>query len=347
MGLPRRPAIASPPMQPLAVPRWVVGFVAAVFVATGAAIGGWMIELPYYAFSPGPVGDAVEAVRVVGDVPAYPPRGELLMLTVAVQPVNAYEVVEAAGDPTVDLVRREAIRRPGETDEEFTKRTLEAMDLSVRTAVLVALDRVGIPVVSDGVEVVEVLSGYPAESLLRPGDVIRRVEGRPVETVGDLAEALVGRKPGDRITIELERNGEVLSVGVELGESDQEPGRALIGVRVQDYTPSLPVTIEPGNIGGPSAGMMYTLAVIDVLTEGDLTGGHVVAGTGTIGRDGSVGPIGGVRQKVVAAEAAGAELMLVPRSNYDEALGAPRRSMELVPVETVDDALEYLASLAA
>lgn len=334
-------------MQPLAVPRWVVGFVAAVFVATGAAIGGWMVELPYYAFSPGPVGDAVEAVRVVGDVPAFPSRGELLMLTVAVQPVNAYEVVEAAADPSVDLVRREAVRRPGETDEEFTKRTLEAMDISVRTAVLVALKRLGIPVASDGAEVVGVLAGYPAEALLRPGDVIRRVDGREIRTVGDLADALAGRQPGDRLAVELERSGEVLLVDVELGESDEEPGRALIGVRVQDYTPSLPVEIEPGNIGGPSAGMMYTLAVIDVLTEGDLTGGHVVAGTGTISLDGSVGPIGGVRQKVVAAEAAGAEVMLVPRSNYDEALGAPRRSMELVPVDTVDDALEYLASLAS
>jgi PDZ domain-containing protein len=311
-------------------------------MTAGATLGGWVVELPYYAFSPGPVGDAVDAVRVLGDVPVYPPRGELLMLTVSVQQVNVFEAATAVADPTVDLVRSERIRRPGETDEDFTRRTLEAMDTSVETAVLVALNRLGIEVTTDGVQVVAVVEGFPAATVLEPGDVIRAVAGDPVRSLADLSEALDGLSPGDLISIDVERGGSIRSVEVRLGESPEEPGRPLIGVQVRNHHPTLPVTLEPGNIGGPSAGMMYTLAVIDVLTEGDLSGGRVVAGTGTIRPDGTVGPVGGVRQKVVAAEAAGAEVMLVPEDNFDEASGAPRGSMELVPVADVDQALEYL-----
>src|SRR5690606_7754735 len=114
------------------------------------------------------------------------------------------------------------------------------------------------------------------------------------------------------------------------------------------YVRQLPfwIDIDTGIVGGPSAGMMYTLAIIDVLTPGSLTGGRVVAGTGTIDLEGSVGEVGGVRQKVVAAEAAGAEYMFVPAGNLAAAESAPRGDMELVAVESIDDALEFLRGLA-
>jgi len=122
----------------------------------------------------------------------------------------------------------------------------------------------------------------------------------------------------------------------------------MIGITVGELTePPFPVAIEAGAVGGPSAGMMHTLAIVDTLTPGELTQGHVIAGTGTIAYDGTVGGIGGIRQKIVGAEAAGAEYVLVPQSNYDEALTAERRAIEIVPVETIQDALDFLETLGA
>jgi PDZ domain-containing protein len=128
-----------------------------------------------------------------------------------------------------------------------------------------------------------------------------------------------------------------------------EPNVPMIGITAENLNPRFefpfPIEIEAGQIGGPSAGLMYTLAVMDLLAPDELTGGHVVAGTGTIDIEGNVGPIGGIRQKVVAAEAAGAEVMLVPTDNYEEALTARRVAMELIAVSTLDEALAALGQL--
>jgi PDZ domain-containing protein len=120
----------------------------------------------------------------------------------------------------------------------------------------------------------------------------------------------------------------------------------MIGIIVGELTePPFPVTIQAGNVGGPSAGMMHALAIIDTLTPGEMTRGHIIAGTGTIQFDGSVGSIGGIRQKVVGAEAAGAEYILVPEGNYEEALTAERESIGIVSVATLQDAIDFLATL--
>lgn len=120
----------------------------------------------------------------------------------------------------------------------------------------------------------------------------------------------------------------------------------MIGILVGEITePPFPISIRSGDVGGPSAGMMHSLAIIDSLTEGELTRGRVIAGTGTIALDGTIGAIGGIRQKVVAAEAAGAEYILVPARNYQAALTAEYRTIEIVPVATIDDAVEFLEAL--
>lgn len=120
----------------------------------------------------------------------------------------------------------------------------------------------------------------------------------------------------------------------------------MIGVLLGELTePPFPLEIEAGDVGGPSAGMMHTLAIIDTLTEGELTKGRVIAGTGTIMIDGTVGNIGGIRQKVVGAEAAGATHILVPAGNYEAALTAEYESIEIVPIETIDDAIDFLENL--
>ena len=142
------------------------------------------------------------------------------------------------------------------------------------------------------------------------------------------------------------REGAELELAVELAERDDEPGVPMIGVLLGELTePPFPIEIKAGDIGGPSAGMMHTLAIIDALTEGELTDGRVIAGTGTIRMDRTIGAIGGIRQKVVAAEAAGATHILVPEGNYEKALTAERDDIEIVPVATLDDALTFLDEL--
>ena len=325
-------------------PRWVVALFAGLFVSAGLAIGAWSVELPYLAFSPGPVGDAVDSVIVESDVQVYRPDGELLMLTVSAQDLNLYEVIATALDPAVDLVPRQAVRREGETDEQYRSRQLDLMDQSIQTAISVALSRAGYDPGPERYRIVEVLGGYPASDVLEPGDVLVSVDGAQIGTADDTRAALADNVPGDRVPITVERNNEILDVQVELVAAEGED-RAVIGITIGPFIANPPLDIDSGTIGGPSAGMMYTLAIIDLLNPEQLTRGHIVAGTGTIRGDGTVGAIGGIRQKVVAAEASGAELMLVPESNYEEALTAPRSSMELVPVGSIDDALAALAAL--
>lgn len=328
------------------LPRWVIAAFVGLFLAAGAAVGAWSVELPFYAFSPGPVGDAIDVVVSDETVAIYEPDGELFFLTVSLQEVNLYEAVAAAVDPAVDLVRREAIRPPDESDEEFKERNLDSMDRSIDTAVAVALDRAGVEmtVESDGVEVVDIVEGSGSEGVLEPGDIITAVDGEPVQLAGDIGVVIGELEPGAVVELDVVRDGEPMTVDVELTASE-DGTRPLIGIIAQTANPRYPIAIESANIGGPSAGMMYTLAIMDLLIDGDLTKGHVVAGTGTISSDGRVGPIGGIRQKVVAAEAAGADLMLVPQDNYEAALTAERESMELIPVATIDDALAALEAL--
>lgn len=314
---------------------------AALFFVVGLVLLAWNIPLPLIAYSPGPISDAAEAVVVEG-AETFPPEGELMMLTVSGQDLNIFEVLVAGVDPTVDVLARQRVRRPDETDEDYRRRNLELMDESTATAITVALAHLDIADIEPSVFITGYAADTPAGQVLEIGDRIDRLNGTEISTTDDLAAALSGKAPGDSVEIAVQRGGEPLSFEFELEAFVDEPDRPFIGIFVR----SLPywVDIDSGIVGGPSAGLMYSLAIIDVLTEGDITGGRVIAGTGTVDTEGNVGAIGGVRQKVVAAEAAGAEIMLLPQSNYESALTAPRSNLELVPVATVDEALAYLDS---
>ncbi|MFO7548721.1 MAG: S16 family serine protease [Acidimicrobiia bacterium] len=325
-------------------PRWLIGAFAGLFLFAGSAVAAWSIELPYLAFSPGPIGDAVGAVVIDESVPVFEPDGQLYLLTVSAQGLNPYEVVAASLDPAVDVVRRELVRREGESDEEFRLRQLNLMDQSKETAVRVALDRLGIDPaeLARGAVVGGVLPDAPAAAQLVEGDVIESVDGMPVVLVDDLRAALAEKAPGDIVEVMVRRGSERLPFDVQLYERADEPGRALIGILTTTF---FPIEIDSRNVGGPSAGLMYALAVMEVLAPESITGGNVIAGTGTIDLDGVVGPVGGIRQKVVAAEAAGARIVLVPAGNLEEALSAPRQDIEIVAVGSIDEALGALAAL--
>jgi len=314
------------------------------------AIAGWNLDLPYYSFSSGPVGDAVAAVDVEGP-DTFAPSGELMMLTVSGQEVNLFEAVVAGFDPDVDLVPESAVRPPDESDEEFVLRNRASMDLSTETAITVALRRLGYEITpsSEGIRVAAVVEGVPAASVIQVGDVILEVDGTTVTLVEELSPLITAHSVGETVDLRVRRGGAEVTVSIELVPRENDPSLPMIGITAENLNPRFEfpfaIGIEAGQIGGPSAGLMYTLAVMDLLSPDELTGGHVVAGTGTIDIEGNVGPIGGIRQKVVAAEAAGAELMLVPAANYQEALTARRVAMELVAVSTLDEALTALAQL--
>lgn len=331
-------------------PRWAVIVAWVLLLGAGLALASWNLRLPYYAYSSGPVGDALHSVQV-SDVATYDPKGELMMLTVSSQEVNPFEALVAGFDPDVDLVPREAVRPLDESVEDFVARNRANMDLSRETAITLALTRLGFQVVirSDGVLVAELVEGAPAASILQVDDVITAVEGETVELADQIGPIVADLQVGDVIALRVNRGPEVLDLEVTLTGREDDPAVPMIGISAIALNPRFeypfPINIDAGLVGGPSAGLMYTLAVMELLAPEDLTHGLVVAGTGTIDSAGNVGAIGGVRQKVVAAEAAGAEVMLVPTSNLEEALTARRQELELIPVATLDEALAALAAL--
>lgn len=326
---------------------WPLYLIGALFVMGVLGMIAWNVELPYLAYSAGPVSDAADSIVAEG-TEVYPPDGELLMLTVVSQDVNIFEALVAGIDPTIDLVRKQAVRRAGESDEEYRNRVLQQMDDSNYRSIVVALDHLGVELVSTEVVINEFVEGVPAASVLELGDSIVAVEGVSVTSVADLRPLIEGLSVGDTLHMTVIRGDSEVDVGVVLAEREGEPGVPMIGVILGELSaPPFPLAIEAGDIGGPSAGMMHTLAIIDTLTEGELTKGNIIAGTGTIKVDGSVGNIGGIRQKVVGAEAAGATVILVPAGNYDKALTAERDTIEIVSIATIDDAIEFLQSLEA
>ena len=319
-------------------PRWL-SLLWTVIVLVLVIPLGWIINLPYFSASAGPTGDAVDAVIVEDDFPVFQPEGELLLLTVSLQTVNVYEAAVAFFDRKVDLIERELLRPQGETDQQARQRGLQAMERSKDIAVAVALNELGLEeTLAEGVEVVGVFDESPAFETLLNGDLVVEMESEPIRTVGDIRRILESRRPGEQVDVTVIRGEEILPLRLTLHANPDAPDRAMVGISAST---AYPIKIDSANYGGPSAGMIYTLAVIDLLEEGDLTNGRVVAGTGTISMDGSVGAIGGIRQKLVAAEAAGADVVLVPRDNYDEAITAPV-NVEIVAVESISEAVSYL-----
>lgn len=326
---------------------WPLYLIGGLILAAFLSVVAWNVELPYLAYSPGPISDAADTV-VAEEVDLFPPEGELLMLTILQQDVNVFEAFIAGVDPTIDLVRKQAVRREGESDQEYRNRVLDQMSSSNFRAVTVALQYLGYEMVPVEVIVTEVEEGVPAAGEVQPGDVVRSVNGNPITSFADFEPALEGQEVGDTVSLTVDREGNTLELQVELAEREEEPGEPMIGITLRPITePPFPIEIRAGDVGGPSAGLMHTLAIIDNLTEGELTKGRVIAGTGTIDFDGNVGNIGGIRQKVVAAEAAGADYLLVPEGNYETALTAERETIEIVPVATLDEAISFLEGMEA
>jgi len=347
------PVQQEPSVTPLRPsPKWPYVLVSA-FLAVGLLVlVFWPVKLPYFAMAPGPTEEVADLVSFGEGVTVYDTTGDLYLLTVTLREVNPFEWFEARYlDDKVDLLERQTIRPPGVTEEQVRRTNLQAMNESIDTAIFVALSRLGYDVgfVGDGVEVLQVVEGTPAEAALQVGDRFTVIAGQPVTTAEQAGELIRTFGIGDTITLEGTRDGEPFEVSITLVEHTQLPGEPMVGVVFDtinlEMEIPIDVDVDSRNIGGPSAGMMYAITLLDLLSEEDLTQGHRIAGTGTIRFDETVGSIGGVRQKVYAARAIGAEIVLVPVDNYEDALSAAGDAIVVVPIATLQEALDYLRAL--
>lgn len=299
----------------------------------------YAVPVPLFVESPGPAHDVLPRIDIDG-VPTYQPRGRLLLTTVNVGRVNLLDAVRAWIDPQAEVVPEREIFPPGQTEREFERLARSQMDQSKIAAVAVALERLtGYPRRHGrGALVYGTEPGMPAHGVLFPGDVIFRVDGDPVRGVPALRRAIRRAGIGGtlRLTVRPVEGGDRRTVRLRpAGEPDPR-----IGILPVPNFP-FPVLISSGRIGGPSAGLMWALGVMDLLEPGELTEGRTLAGTGALDIEGRIYPIGGIRLKVRAAERAGADAFLVPRRNLSEAEDAAD-TIELVPVATIRDAVRYL-----
>jgi len=347
------PASVQPPES---YPKWP-WILAAFLMAIGIGIAiAWPITVPYYTLSPGPVYDTSDFIEVEDGYTSE--EGELFFLTVSLKEANIFEYAAGRLDERVNIRERDVIRPTGVSPEDLRRESLDAMEQSKQDATFVALTTLGYEVtfIGTGALVIETIPEAAADGVLMPGDIIIEMDGRQVAFRSDIIDELGGLKIGDDVTFVVERPVEDTSDEVEnedleltLGPHVDDPEKPMIGVLLGNNDPivefPVEVVIDSQNIGGPSAGLMFTLEIMDQLTEDEITKGNRIAGTGTIRRDGTVGSIGGVQQKVYGAIDAGAIAVLIPAGNFDDAVVAAGDDIEVVRVETIDDAVAFLESL--
>ena len=312
---------------------------------------GTSVPVPYVAQVPGPT------FNTLGEVDGEPiievqgrerddVEGNLNLTTVGVSRSGLSLVQAVTGwfDDEVSVVPEESVYPPDRTEEETREVNRQAFVTSEQAAESVALGELGYP---EKVVVRAVAEDSPSQGRLEEGDVLESVDGRPVPDTDVLADVLADIPPDSTVTVAYTRLGEPGTTTVTTRAAEGREG-SLLGISVLDQ-PAAPfdVDIEVADVGGPSAGLMLTLGILELVGEDDLTGGAVVAGTGTIDLEGNVGPIGGIGLKMLAARDLGADLFLVPADNCAEAVAAPYAGVPMAKVATLDDALAALADLRA
>ena len=299
-------------------------------------------RLPVVALSPGPVEDVLARLKVEGSR-VYHSEGKLYLTSVGVDDnVRFYEALLDMANRDVELVPRAQLYPDEQDSSEIDRENAALMDRSKETATVVALREVGYDIEPSGVEITQVVSGAPADGKLRPGDKIREVDGRAVDSTEQVRKAITGHEVGERVRFRVDRDRDEKAVTVKAEEADGEPR---VGIVLRDLFPELPVkvTIETeNNIGGPSAGLMFTLSIIDKLTAEDLTAGRRIAGTGAIDLDGEIGAVGGVAEKLIAVDRQGVDTFLIPAENCDSVRGRVPDGLRLVKVSTIKEALRFL-----
>ena len=326
-------------------------------LAVPLLIGLWLTAalkpLPFVTYEPGLTLDVLgendegkEIIEVTGR-PVYRDDGQLRMTTVYVsQPLpkgenNLFELMAAWLSDEDAVYPYDAVYRKGETVEQNREEGAAEMTSSQDVATAVALEELGFDVIRPAVS--GVVEDSPADGRLKKGDVIIEVNGAKVGNTQDVADAIAAVPEGGVAELVVRRDGKRTEVTVT---PVAQEGRPTIGISlgiapIDDLPVEVTINIDEG-IGGPSAGLMFSLGIYDTLTPGSMTGGAAIAGTGTLDSSGAVGPIGGIQQKIVGARDAGAELFLVPPDNCDAAVEAPNESMRLVKAPTMHSARQSI-----
>jgi PDZ domain-containing protein len=255
-----------------------------------------------------------------------------------------FEVAMAWFDRSKAVLPIESVYPPGVTSEQRDEQNQTLMTDSQQTAIAAALRALDYDI-GQQVTIGDISEGSPADGVFEVGDVIERANGESVTDVAALRRIIADNGASAPVSFDVLRDGDETALEVTPAEQTLDDGSSSVAVGViasSTYDFPIDVSIQLDNVGGPSAGMMFALGIIDTLTPGSLGDGRTVAGTGTIDDAGAVGPIGGIRQKLFGAEEAGAELFLAPASNCDEVVGHVPDGLDVYAVSTLDDALEVL-----
>jgi PDZ domain-containing protein len=314
--------------------------------ATGVAM--FSLPVPYVLETPGPTFDTLGAqdgadLIQVEEKPSHPVTGELRLTTVGAYgtdpgSLGLFRMIAGYFNPDEALVPYDLLYSRESTAEEREAESAAQMTSSQDSATAAALEYLGMSV---GILIDEPLSDG-AKAAFKTGDELVSLDGKPVEGYGSLKRLLDVIEGGDEAEVAIVRDGKERTVKVVTSRDND--GRTLLGVTISfDF----PVKVEFGveNIGGPSAGSMFALGIIDKLGPQDLADGRVIAGTGTVDSDGSIGPIGGIRQKMVGARRDGAEVFLAPAANCSEAAGHEPAGLRVIKVSSLDDAVKALSAL--
>ncbi|AGZ45916.1 YlbL family protein [Actinoplanes friuliensis] len=314
------------------------------------AVGVMAFPLPYVVLKPGPTvntlgSDNGKEVIQVTKADTSTSQGQLRLTTVGVQPsVELVWAIRGWFSDEQAVVPRELIYPPDRSEQQVEEQNAEEFKSSQYSAVTVALRELGYPVQTF---VTEVTAGGASVGQLQKDDVITSVDGVEVTSPGQLTQLIQAKPAGTALTVGYTRAGKPATAKITT-RSDSKSATPRIGVGIDKKQPHpFTVEIDLDEIGGPSAGLMFTLGIIDKLKPEDLTGGKIIAGTGTIDDEGNVGPIGGIPQKLVGAKDAGAQLFLVPADNCAEAMKNAVSGLPMAEVATADDALTALKTFTS
>ena len=322
-----------------------------VWVVVGLSIlgaGAALYHPPYVVIAPGQATDVTRDLEIEG-IPVTPVSGRYLLTSVSISQPSALRVVLATLRPDREVLPVSALIPRGVEPREYADRQRAVFRQSQMLAAAAAARSQGLPVsvTGTGLRVVDVVRGSPAADVLLRGDVIVAVDGQPVTEAPRLAEVVSSRPAGSEFRIAVERDGARTELQVRSRRMPLLSGGVGLGIAVETrgLEVDLPfqISFPERDVGGPSAGLAYAVAIADMLSAQDFARGRVVATTGTIDPDGDVGPVGGVEQKAVAAEDAGAQLFLVPQGEVDEASDA---GLWVKGVKTLGQALETLSAAA-
>lgn len=316
-----------------------LAYLASVVLVLSALIA---VPMPFAVFSPGEAVDLRGAVSVEGQGEVL--SGPLSLVTIRSKEAGLLDVLRAWVDGDRDLIDRDLVYGQGGDADEYYEASRTTFGNQLDVSTIAALRELG-QELGAGQLVVEVVANTPADGVLLSGDILRSIDGEVFESLEQLRAALDEYGPGDQVVIGLDRDAEPIELAVTvdvLPDSD----RVGLGVQLRTHVDGVPIEVTSAPIldpiGGPSAGLVLALAIHDLLSPDDLVRGRAIAATGTMDVDGRVGNIGGIHQKVAAAEEAGVELLLVPLDQV-AAARARARSVRIVGVGSLAEALAVLA----